>query len=207
VKLTLTATIGIATIALLVISVSAHRRDDQPDATADTQTPPPRKAASAPVRGTPSARSGSPVDPGQLEQLLPFTRNQITDAAELARRFTAAYATYRYDESPEQYLQQLTPMMSPQLRAPIWLTATDPTLRAQRQRTQAVTTGQVRLETIRSLGPSSIIFEVTAFQRTTTFRATGTETTHYSLTVIRHDNRWLVYAIELTTTGDNGDQS
>jgi hypothetical protein len=222
----LSTTGAIVGVVLAVIAVSSTHRSDQPSsstgnrparAVSTTSTPQP------PATGSASPRGALPQDAApNADRLLPFTGRQITAAADLATRFTAAYASHRFDEPPQTYLDRLTPMISTQLQPVITQTATDPATLEQRRQRREVTTAQARAEAIRTLGPTSITLLLTATthttkQQTTTGQPAGQqaiqrqttrrETTRYAVTVVPHDGGWRVYAIELAATGDTGAES
>jgi hypothetical protein len=155
----------------------------------------------------PSNRAMRPVRPAvQAQWLLPFTAEQLTEAAQLAQAFVAAYSTHRYTEPPAAYLQRLAPMMSPSLHAVLERTATDPAVLVDRQRAQEVTVAAARTEAIRELGPASITFLVTATEHITTTYAVRQDTARYAVTLTRSPGGgWKVYDIELAATGQAGD--
>jgi hypothetical protein len=190
------------TAALLLVLVAIHHshRTKAADARGDS--------GSRPIATTPTtARATATSD----AQLLPFSPDQITQAANLAARFAATYASHRYDEAPSTYLNHLDPMMSPQLRPVIERAATDPATLTQRRRLQQITTAHARPETIRALGPTSITFLLAVTEHVATAHANRTDTSHYALTVTRAADQsddgsggWQVYAIELASTGNTG---
>lgn len=193
------AAAGIALLVLVLVAVrcSHHTRTAEP-ATHQTSSSPTSTPASA---------------DGEAQRLLPFTPGQISQAADLAVRFAAAYASHRYDETPSAYLARLTPMLSPQLRPVIERAATDPATLTQRRRLQQITTAQARPEAIRALGPTSIIFLITVTEHVATAHANRTDASHYALTLTHTDpsdsgdggDGWRVYAIELASTGNTGE--
>lgn len=198
------AAIGAAGLLLLLMCMSWSHNRPRPSGN-DTQT---RGSAGTTSPSAPGQRPVSRPDPDKADvyHLLPFPPEAITQAAELARNFTAAYGTHRYNEPPQEYLRRLAPMISPQLRPSIERAATDPATLTQRQRTQEVSTGQARPETIRALGPSSITFLLTETEHVTTAHAARQDTTRYAVTLIHSSQGWLVYSIELAAIGDTGDR-
>jgi hypothetical protein len=98
-------------------------------------------------------------------------------------------------------------MMSTQLQPIIAQAATDPAILDRRRRHREITTAHAQAEEIRALGPTSITVLLTTTQTTTGRQATRQETTRYAVTVIRHDDGWQVYALELAATGDTGESS
>lgn len=165
---------------------------------------------------TPTSSASTRIWPGgrrtEAVRLFPFPPGRITQAARLACAFTAAYTTHRYNQTPEEYVHRLAPMMTPQLRVVIERAAADPAELNQRQRTQEVSVGMARTEAIRTLGPGSIIFLIAATTRITTAYAARTEAAHYAVTLTsitagpaNGDSGWLVYDIEPARAGQAGD--
>jgi hypothetical protein len=197
-KLLLAAAAAAGLLLMLVcISWSHHRPGDNRTGkhpTSRMATPPPPNPAPLPRPDLAAAGMG---------RLLPFPPDAITQAAETAANFTAAYGTHRYDEPPTEYLRRLEPMMSPIVER----AATDPATLTQRQRTQEVSAGQAHAQRIRALGPTSVTFLVTATEHVTTAHADRHDTIRYALTLSRASRGWLVYGIDLAATGDSGDRS
>lgn len=203
-KLALAAIVLAAVSLVLLICTRPHHSHA---GRTDRSTRPPSAPRASRFASSSIARSPSPstVTMADAQRLLPFALSQIADAGQLSLTFTAAYASYRYDEPPREYLARLTPMMSTQLRPSIDRAAADPTLLDQRHRQHEVATATAHAETIRTLGPSSITLIVTATTHITGDYTTRTETARYAVTTIRRSDGWLIYAIELATTGDTGD--
>ena len=221
--------VAVAGLLLAGITLSSRHHSHQSTRSAPPQ-PTASTAPSTPQTTTPRPAGAAPEAAPDAERLLPFTDQQITAAADLATRFTAAYTTHRYDEPPQTYLNRLNPMTSAQLRPTLAQTATDPAILNQRRQRREVTTAQARAEAIRTLGPTSITLLLTTTTRTTKRPADQQtapqqtpqetpqqipqqslqqdlqqETTRYAVTVTHHGDGWQVYAIELAVTGDTGD--
>jgi hypothetical protein len=200
-RLLLASMAGLALI-LTSLTIELHHRATHPESGPHTPGNPHPTTAHTVSRTAPSRLTAAAV-----ERLLPFTPDQIAEAADLATRFVAAYGTYRYDEAPSAYLQRLTPMMSTQLQPAIDRAAGDPVTLTQRRRTQESSTGQAHPETIRAIGPTSITIVILARQTITTTYATRHDTSRYAATLTRTHDGWSVYALELAATGDIGDPS
>ena len=197
-KLLLAGAAGLALI-LTCLAITLHRP------TTRSEPGPGVPDQSHPTRAGMTSLAPPPrLTSAEAARLLPFTPDQIAEAADLAARFIAAYGTYRYDEPPSAYLQRLTPMMSAQLRPAIERAADDPATLTQRRRTEEVATTQARPNTIRAIGPSSITIVLTATQTITTAHATRQDTSRYAATLTCTHDGWSMYAIELAATGDTG---
>jgi hypothetical protein len=189
--------LGILAAALLAAALLWPK--DHPTRTAPDTT---ALSPSTPTAGTGRpATSHVPAAWEEVARLLPFPTGQIAQAANLAARFTAAYATHHPGETTRQYLRRLTAMTVPHLR---------PVLRqtAENRPSRAPQVANAATDTIRTLGPTSIIFLTTARITPTRQLPPGPEVSErrerYAVTVLRGDRGWSVYAIELASTGDWG---
>jgi hypothetical protein len=194
--------VAIAGLALLGISLSSSHQSHRPGHITQPHTNSPA------IPSPPGTRSPAAAAP-DVARLLPFSQEQIADAVQLATRFTAAYASHRFDESPQAYLDRLTPMTSAQLQPVITRAATDPGTLDRRRRGHEVAVAHARAEAIRTLGPTSITVLLTTTthitsQQSASHNTTRQDTARYAVTVTDHDGTWQVYAIELAATGDTG---
>jgi hypothetical protein len=188
---------------LLTATLLVHRHRTQPGRTPAQGTPqPPATAAPAPDL-TASTRASKAAP--EIMRLLPLRQQEIAAGVQVARRFTAAYLTWRYNQDPQHYLARLTPMASDQLRPQLERAATDPTTTTHRRHLHQTSTGQARAEIIRALGPASITVILTGTQHLATPHTAWQETSRYAATVTRHGRDWRVYAFDLAATGDAGD--
>lgn len=202
-RLLLAAAAGL--LLILVCLTWSLRRHQPPNRPGHTAHPAGSSTSAQSSAANPPGGSPAPPAAAEVNRLLPFPPGQIAVAAQLAADFTAAYTTHRYNEPPAAYVQRLAPMISPQLRPAIERAASDPATLTQRLRTQEISTGQARAETIRSLGPTSITFLVAATERIATTYAVRHDSIRYAVTVMRTSSGWQAYAIDLATTGEDGD--
>jgi hypothetical protein len=170
----------------------------------------PRQHMRPSVSATPRV-SASPAQPAPpaADQLLPVNPAEISRAAQLARQFVAVYGTYRYDETPNTYLNRLTPMMDSSLRPLLEHSARSAGLLAQRRAGQTISTGDAWLDGIRALTHGSIIFLVTGVEHVTASGMRSDRMARYAVTVTGSDtgsdtDGWTVTAIELASIGDTG---
>ncbi len=166
-------------------------------------TPSPSPAAASPA-GTPPPVSGPPPSPGSYDifSMLPFTRQDFNFAADVARRFTVAYGTYRYDEDPKAYIARLQPLVTADLAAQLQRDSSAPGLLQQRQQDKEVSTSDARLDAIRDFEKDQIIFLVTGTQHISKGGSRSDTTEQYAVTVIRSGGGWVVYAFQPADVGD-----
>lgn len=192
--------VTVAAIGLVLLLTWPLRHPGQRHPTRNRRLP-----ATAPAPN--AAETAAAPTTADAARLLPFSPQQVLEASQLACAFTAAYATHRYNEDPDDYLRRLIPMTHPQLRPILQRTAHDPAILVERHRLRENAIGRARTTVIRALGPSSITFLITATEQVTTEHAVRHDTTRYAVTVIRNHAGWQIYTIDLATTGDAGDSS
>lgn len=169
--------------------------------TSGTASPPAGSASPSSGAATPSPEESA----FDIYPLLPFGEKDFAAAADVAKRFTSAYGTYRYDEGPQAYLSRLDPLMTGDLRTEIARGVGAPGLVQQRQQEQYVSTGDATVEAIRDIEQSSIIFVVAGRQQVTKSGTTSENSARYSVTVSKDGGSWKVYAFQPADVGQAGD--
>jgi hypothetical protein len=178
---------------------------DHPHASARhaaTPTPaastPPATLAAPPVSG-PSASPGT----YDIYSMLPFTQKDFSMAADVARRFTIAYGTYRFDEDPSAYVNRMRGIITPDLAAQLQQGAA-PGVLAQRRQDQEVSTSTATLDSpLRAIAKDQIIFLATGKQHITKGGKSSDSSQQYAVTVTRSGGGWVVYAFAPSDQGDN----
>jgi hypothetical protein len=166
-------------------------------------TPTPSASQAAPVTGPPA--SGPTPSPGTYDiySMLPFTQKDFSTAADVARRFTIAYGTYRYDEAPTAYINRLSGMVTPDLQAQLQQGAAAPGVIAQRQQDQEVSTSTATLDSLRDIAKDQLIFLATGKQHITTTGGKASDSSQqYAVTMTRSGGGWVVYAFAPSDQGD-----
>ncbi|GAB2837861.1 hypothetical protein GCM10027176_47840 [Actinoallomurus bryophytorum] len=168
-----------------------------------TGTPTPTATASQAGASAPPA-AGSTPSPGSVDiySLLPFSQKDFSTAADVARRFTAAYGTYRYDEDPATYVARLGGMATPDVATQIQQGAVAPGVLAQRKQDQEVSTSDATLDSLRDMAKDQFIFLVTGRQHITKGGKTSDATQQYAVTMTRSGGGWVVFAFAPADVGD-----
>jgi hypothetical protein len=165
--------------------------------TTPSATPSAPATTAAPVTG-PAPSPGS----YDIYSLLPFTQKDFSAAADVARRFTAAYGTYRFDEDPKVYVGRLQNLVTPDLAAQLQRDSSAPGLLGQRKQTQEVSTSDARLDSIRDIGKDQFIFLATGRQHITKGGNSSDTSQQYAVTVTRSGGGWVVFAFQPADVGD-----
>jgi hypothetical protein len=166
--------------------------------------------SSAPGLGSPEPSpgvlgAGATPPPGtgaNIYQWLPFTQAGLSAAADVVRRFAAAYASYSYTQSAASYERQMNGLVTPQLASVIARGFATPGVAQIRTRQQQIATGTGRITAIRAFGASNITFLVAITQKVTGTQGTKQTTTSYAVTVTGAATSWQVEDVQLASAGN-----
>jgi hypothetical protein len=181
----------------LTIGSGSHRHARSVRASTPT-TAPPTPASSAPPLGGPPASPGS----YDIYSMLPFSQKDFTTAADVARRFTMAYGTYRFDEDPKAYVDRMRGMVTPDLATQLDQGAAAPGVLAQRKQDQEVSTSDATLDSLRDMAKDQLIFLATGKQQITKGGKTSETSQQYAVTMTRSGGGWVVFAFAPADVGD-----
>jgi len=149
--------------------------------------------------------AGSAPSPGtgaNIYQWLPFTQAGLSAAADVVRRFAAAYASYSYTQSASSYERQMRGLVTPQLASVIARGFATPGVAQIRTRQKQIATGAGRITAIRAFGASNITFLVTITQKVTGTQGTKQTATSYAVTVTGASTSWQVEDVQLASAGN-----
>jgi len=156
--------------------------------------------ASVPASPPASVPSGS--GKADIYQWLPFSQQDLTEAARTTVAFAADYETYSYTETAAAYAGKLATLVTGELAATLKNAYATPGVAAQRTAQKQVSTGSGGIASIRSFGSGSITFVVNIAQQLATTQGTSTKTTQYAVTVVSAAGGWQVNDIELAGAGN-----
>jgi hypothetical protein len=155
-------------------------------------------SAPPPVVTAPSAAAGGL----NIYAWLPFTQQDLADAASVATRFSVDYDTYTYTENASAYVGKMGGLITGELAATLksaYATRGVATLRTGQKQ---VSTGTAVIDSLRAFGPSSLTFIITAGQRLVSATGVTNGSTQYAVTVTGSGSSWQVSDIELESAGD-----
>jgi hypothetical protein len=156
--------------------------------------------ASAPppvVTASPAAAQGV-----NIYAWLPFTQQDLADAASVATQFSVDYDTYTYTETASAYIGTMGGLITGELAATLKTAYDTPGVATLRTGQKQVSTGTAAINSLRAFGPSSLTFIVTAGQRLVSAKGTTSGSTQYAVTVTGSGTSWQVSDIELESAGD-----
>lgn len=159
-------------------------------------------AAAAPSTAAPVA-TNVPAGTVNIYDWLPFTQQDLADAAAIATRFGADYDTFTYTETPAAYLAKMTGLITSSVAAQIQNAYTTSGVAQLRNSQQQVATATATVQSLRGFGPSSLVFVVAITQRMVTTKGTSNATQPYAVTLTGSGDSWQVSDVELATLGNN----
>jgi hypothetical protein len=198
------AVIVIALAALgyyLVVPAMTHSHANAqatPTPTA-TATASPSQSAPAPAVTT----SPAPATGVNIWAWLPFTQQDLAQAASVTTKVAVDYDTYSYTETPQAYVATMGNLISADLAATIKQAYALPGVATLRTNEKQVSTGTAVINSLRAFGPSSLIFVVTAGQRLVSGGQISTNSTQYAITVTGSAGQWQVSDIEPANAGNS----
>ena len=153
--------------------------------------------SSAPV---PSPTGASSVD---IYQWLPFTEQELAQAAAVTTRVVTDYNTFTYTETAAGYVAPMNGLITGQLSQTLKNGFATLGVAQTRTSQKQVSSGTATISSIRTFGSSSITFVVAATQKLTGTNGTATSSTQYAVTVSGQGSSWQVYDIEPASAGNN----
>jgi hypothetical protein len=172
---------------------------------AASPTPPaagPSAAAPAPAAtASPATASGSGgID---IYAWLPFTQQDLADAAALTVRFAVDYNTYSYTQNAQAYVGTMNGLVTAQLAGTLKAAYATPGVAQLRNDEKQVSTGTAAIHSLRAFGPSSITFLVDTRQHLETSGGASNAGKQYAVTVTGSGTSWLVNDIEPSDAGNS----
>jgi len=195
----------LAGLGVYLISARTHNGTAAtPPASASATSPAPQMPAVQPATTPASVPASVPSGSSKADiyQWLPFSQQDLTEAARTTVAFASDYETYSYTETAAAYAGKMATLVTGELAATLKNAYATPGVAAQRTAQKQVSTGSGGIASIRSFGPGSITFVVNIAQRLATTQGTSTKTTQYAVTVVSAAGGWQVNDIELAGAGN-----
>lgn len=147
------------------------------------------------------------IDPADFDiyKLLPFDKQECVAAATTAQSFTAAYGTYRYDETPQEYTNRLKSLSAGEFAKTLKGAGGGGMGGEDVKTNQVVSRGSATLAGIRSFDAQSIIFIVNAHQDIASKTGDDTKDAKFAVTVTGSGSDWQVYDFQPASAGNAGD--
>ncbi|WP_245674959.1 hypothetical protein [Herbidospora cretacea] len=162
------------------------------------------RTVTAPPVAVPSQVATTPSADFDVYSYLPLTRDQLGAAADLARRFTAQYGTYTFDD-PVGRADRLKGFTTVEFGDDLTRTVTSPAAVEHDTADQIVSKGTARLKSIRDISATSAVVVVESTQRITALSGPKEQIEDYAVTVVQVGADWRVYDLQLAASGQDGD--
>jgi hypothetical protein len=164
----------------------------------------PQNSQDTPAPQTPTVTT-SPAAAGSVNiySWLPFTQQDLADAASVTVKFVVDYNTYTYTESAAAYVATMNGLITGQLATTLQASYSTTGVAQLRAAQEQVSTGTAAINSLRAFGPSSLTFVVTARQRLVSSQKTTDGTTQFAVTVTGSGSSWQVDDIELASAGNS----
>jgi hypothetical protein len=149
------------------------------------------------------------VTPGTFDvyRYLPLSRSELGAAADLARRFTAAYGTFEYSEDPAAFATRLNAFSTAEFGAQLTRAMTDPAVVQQNKADHVVSKGSAQVVSIRDMTANTVVFVVGSVRHVIARSGEKDQNDQYAVTVIKAAADWRVYDMEPAGAGQDGDTS
>ena len=195
----------LAGLGIYLIGPGTHRGAGASPSTSPSNTPATSNPSTAvpPATVPPDTTAPSSGAGANIYQWLPFTQQDLTDAAQVTTAFAADYQTFSYTETAPVYAAKMANAATTELTATLQNAYATPGVAAQRSAQKQISTSSGGIVAIRSFGAGSITFLVNIVQRLATTKGTTTTTTEYAVTAVSQAGGWAVNDIELETAGNS----
>lgn len=165
----------------------------------------PAPASSAPTV-TPSTATPvvaqAPAGAVNIYDWLPFTQQDLADAAAVATKFGVDYDTFTYNETAAGYLAKMNGLITADLAASLQNAYTAPGVASLRTGQKQSATASASIVSLRAFGPSSLTFVVSIGQRLVSSRGTSNGSQQYAMTLTGSAGSWQVNDIEYARSGN-----
>jgi hypothetical protein len=170
-----------------------------------SKSPSAAPSSPAPAAGSPSAAPAPvPTASGNVNiyQWLPFSQQELAQAAAVTTQVTRDYNTFTYTENATAYLAPMNGLITSQLSQTLKNGYTTLGVAQNRTSQKQVSSGSAAIDSIRTFGSNSITFVVTGTQKLTSTQGTTTNSSQYAVTVSGQGSSWQVYDIEPASAGN-----
>jgi hypothetical protein len=159
-------------------------------------------AVGAPSTAAPVATAQAPNGTANIYDWLPFTQQDLGDAAAVAVRFGVVYDTFTYTESAANYVGAMNGLITGQLAATLQNAYSAPGVQGLHTAQKQMSTATASIVSLRAFGSFSLTFIVNIAQRLQSSRGVSNGSQQYAVTVTGSGGSWRVSDIELSTVGN-----
>jgi hypothetical protein len=187
-------------IYLLLPSTNAAPTAASPTTTSSAPPagPPTTAPPSAPATPAPQASAGV-----NIYQWLPFSQNDLANAASVATQAAGYYDTFSYSETAATYGNRMTNVVTSQYLQVLESDFSTFGVVQQRKNSKQISTATAVVNSLRSFGASSLTFVVTISQHIQQVSGNTSPTGQYAVTVVNTGGPWQVDQIQPASAGNH----
>ncbi|MFI0422410.1 hypothetical protein [Spongiactinospora sp. 9N601] len=165
---------------------------------------PGRTPSAPPVTPRPPLATASDA-PFDIYSYLPMTKEELAATADVARRFTAAYGTFRFDEAQNAYADRLKGFTTADLGAELARSVAAPGVIEQSIAEQRISEGSAAVKQIRQIDETSVTYVVTGSRKVTVRNVPSQSSEDFAVTLVQVGGDWRVHDLQPATAGQEGD--
>jgi hypothetical protein len=168
-------------------------------------SPPPKPTVSAaPATTAPTTTPATTNGSGGVDiyQWLPFTQQDLTQAAHTTVAFAADWETWSYTEPAPTYVAKMSGLVTTELSATLENDYATPGVANQRSAQKQISTSSGEIASISTFGTGTITFDVNITQQLATSSGTTRTSQQYAVTVVSGASGWQVNDIEQAGAGN-----
>ncbi len=138
---------------------------------------------------------------------LPLSKAELGAAADLARRFTESYGTFKHDDDPEAFAKRLGGFSTVEFGADLTRTLTSPALVSHNRSDEIVSRCSATVRSIRDMTANMVTLVVGSVRQITAKSGDKEQRDEFAVTVIKVGSDWRVYDLQPADAGQDGDTS
>ena len=189
-------------IYLLLPSTNAAPTAASPTTTlsAPPAGPPTTTTTTPPAAATPAPQASAGVN---IYHWLPFTQNDLANAASVATQAAGYYDTFSYSETAATYGNRMTNVVTSQYLQVLESDFSTYGVAQQRKNSKQISTATAVVNSLRSFDASSLTFVVTISQHIQQVSGNTSPTGQYAVTVVNSGGPWQVDQIQPASAGNH----
>jgi hypothetical protein len=194
-----------AVVVLVLVGLGVYLIGDHHGTSA---SPPPKPSVSAaPTATTTTAPATTPVTTNgsggvDIYQWLPFSQQDLTQAARTTVAFAADWETWSYTEPAPTYAAKMSGLVTGELSATLENDYATPGVASLRSSQKQISTSSGQIASISAFGTGTITFVVNITQQLATTSGTTHTAQQYTVTLVSAAGGWQVNDIEQAGTGN-----
>ncbi|HEY1622792.1 MAG TPA: hypothetical protein VGG16_03260 [Streptosporangiaceae bacterium] len=165
--------------------------------------PSPAQPASATPAVVPASTDSPAGGSVNIYDWLPFTKQNLIAAAQVATQFCVDYDTYTYTESASAYIGKMSSLTVSELASTLEEGYETPGTASLRTGQKQISSATAAIDNLRAFGQQSLTFVVTISQHLVSSKGTSNASPEFAVTLIGSGNSWQVSDVEPAAEGNS----